>query len=363
LRHLEQLLRLDPRGGNGRLSDLPVVAIGVGSAKQAASLNADATGPIFDASENLDFNDATLTLSFNEPVKPSSVLGSALALYNDQAIEADTVSLNMTGGSSNSSNGRTLVFLFSNTDMNALKFLSREGLCSRTGGGDCYVGLQPTFIDDTSNNTLQPRPLYRTDAVVVDTTRPEVQSVTLDMEQGLIVMTLDEPVDDATTALQGITLHNEATLSSSSASLRLGANASTTDSDSTQTSSVLQASDIQRVKAEVNLCTSLNDCYMSVDSTTAEDGSKAANKVTDVVKQVGSLTADSTAPSLGDFTNALTLAEADSIALELIAETAPALFTGTADTYVVIENRTFKDAANVSVVTTGAAVQVGTFTS
>ena len=84
-----------------------MVAIGVGSAKQAASLNADATGPIFDASENLDFNDATLTLSFNEPVKPSSVLGSALALYNDQAIEADTVSLNMTGGSSNSSNGRT----------------------------------------------------------------------------------------------------------------------------------------------------------------------------------------------------------------------------------------------------------------
>jgi hypothetical protein len=59
----------------------------------------------------------------------------------------------------------------------------------------------------------------------------------------------------------------------------------------------------------------------------------------------------------------LTLAEADSIALELIAETAPTLFTGTADTYVVIENGTFKDAANVSVVTTGAAVQVGTFTS
>ena len=85
--------------------------------------------------------------------------------------------------------------------------------------------------------------------------------------------------------------------------------------------------------------------------------------MSDVVKQVGSLTADSTAPSLGDFTNALTLAEADSIALELIAETAPALCTGTADTYVVIENRTFKDAANVSVVTTGAAVQDGTFTS
>ena len=55
------------------MSDLPVVAIGDGSAKQAASLNADAAGPIFDASDNLDFNDATLTLSFNEPVEPASV--------------------------------------------------------------------------------------------------------------------------------------------------------------------------------------------------------------------------------------------------------------------------------------------------
>ena len=195
----------------------------------------DAVGPVFDGSIKLDFNTEELTLNFNEPVDVSRLDGSAMTLYDDDKIVADTLSLNLTGGSTRSSNERTIVFDFSDTDMNALKLLRSRGLCRKESGSDCYVGLLPSFINDTTANPLQAGVLpLQTTSVVFDSTQPNVTQVALDMEQGILTMIFNEPVEDSTTDLTGITLQNKITQAASTSSLVLRAKDSTTSSDSTQ---------------------------------------------------------------------------------------------------------------------------------
>jgi hypothetical protein len=256
------------------MSDLAVVAVVDGDARQATSLSADVITPEFVTTLELDYNAETLTLSFDEPVEPSSLNASAVSL-SDALSASDIIETQvLTNGSTASLVGSTIVFQFDNNDMNALKL--NEDLCKKVSGTDCFVTLDTTFIKDASGNQLTTRTAEKT-AVVKDITPPEVSRVDIDMEGETITVTFGEPVIDATSKLSGITLTNS--LVNPTVSIKLGSRTEVTsaDVDSVNVTFGLSTGDVLKIKDDFTLCTSIDDCVVSVAVDTAFDISGNTN--------------------------------------------------------------------------------------
>ena len=402
------------------MSAFDVDAVVDGDARQATSVSPDVANPNFISSVEFDYNAETLTLSFDEPVIPSTLNASAVTLADDD--EDVSVSVRLTNGSTASVVGSTIVFQFVDADLNQIKL--EDGLCKKIRGTDCYVGLDATFITDVSGLSLTAGSSLKT-RVVLDTTSPVVVSVSVDMQLETVTVVFDEPVENAKAKLSGITLTNA--VNNPSASITLGARTEPQDSDVDSVEVVfgLPSSDVVKIKAEFALCTSASDCFAVVANTTAQDMEENINVA--VTKAVFSHTADSSAPTFSGFTEAnpssgelkfsfsepvqlsvnfsaisvqssatnasgspflqytlqqaptvvynplddtktaliVTLAEADRSAIDLlaVAQSNPGIFTLRSNTFVVLGYDAFQDAANISLSSDNVGLQTDEFNS
>ena len=278
-----------------------VVAIADGSALNVATFVGDAVSPTLVAF-SLDMDAATVTLTFSETMKSSSLDVTQIQLQDasDASSSSNTYALTA-ASSSSSSNGVEIVITLADVDLNGIKSLSDLA----SADADTFLSLSATTITDMADNAVVAVPVNSGTAVAVytfDTTAPTLDSFDLDLTTETLTMTFSEVVRIATFQPTGLTLQGEATAPSTEHTLT-GGTVTTTGVASLIVTVQLTTADLSTIKSNDGLATSSANTYLRAIPTTVAD--MAGNAVTEITSSaalgVTTFTEDTTALSLVSF--------------------------------------------------------------
>lgn len=249
---------------------------------------------------DLDMNEGSLIVYFNDVIDAATFDGSTITLQNARTrvpMESyairNTILLSTDGGF-------TVTVLLSVDDLNGIK-LTRN-LC--ISASSCFMTTTSSLAVDVYGVSTLPIPDGR--AVVVtqfssDVTPPRLFSWELNMDEGRIYMTFDEPVDFTRFSPDGVTLQSGLTAADNhyQALSLTGHAALLPPGVAAGTIHVIQMrqGDVDSIKASINLGTSQNNSYLSITESTIADVS--GNHVVPVLAlPATSFTPDTTSPSL-----------------------------------------------------------------
>ena len=214
----------------------------------------------------LDITNSTLTLSFSETVNSSSLDPTGLSLHNSFA--AGGTSYTLTGGTTNSTDGSTVVINLSVDDLNALKALQRSTLCS--GFQNCYIRINPRLIQDMSDNRIE----ALTNSLIPtfegalsptgyrpDTIRPNLVAFDLDLTAEILTLSFDETVDYLSFRSEFISIQGEFD-SSFTITLDPVLTRRITNMYETTVQFRLSMDDIFNLKSQDTIATEMNDTYI-----------------------------------------------------------------------------------------------------
>ena len=184
----------------------PNEAIPEESALNVTNFTADTFPPELVTFLELDFTNATLTLSFSETINTSSLDPTGLSLHNTYSSSlpfGTFISYTLTGGSTNSAIGSSITIDLTEDDLNQLKALQRSGLsglCS--AAATCFVRINSNLIQDVSGNPVQvltESPIPTVDGLLrafrSDTIQPNLANFSIDLTNGILSLTFDETID------------------------------------------------------------------------------------------------------------------------------------------------------------------------
>lgn len=136
----------------------------------------------------------------------------------------------------------------------------------------------------------------------VDATAPTLELWRLDMDSGVLVVYMDEPVRAAEADVSHMTLYNNATLASSTASLTPAASQPVNDGASKVVIIQLATADLNELKRIDYLATSLNDTFLGFGADAIVDRAHQGNAVaSEVLHALSRLDPDVTSPKLVAF--------------------------------------------------------------
>jgi hypothetical protein len=288
----------DMRGNN-------VSSIADSAAIEADDYLDDFTPPHL-VSFDLNMNSATLKLQFSETVPPSSVEMTSFSVQsvaNESA--AGVVQFDLTGGNVSTAVISTeIVAELTKDDMDSIKALSALAVSNTT----TFLVVGSDGVKDVSGNNVTAVVAAAATAVSVftaDTTSPELEYFTLDLDSGLMLASFSETVngssfDPSEMTVQSVSNGTEAgTLSHN---LQGGWNVST--AASVNVSFVLLKDDADALKAVDGLATDASNTYVSLTSALVSDMSNNDVAAIEIVAGLVSsgLGADGTAPYVVQFT-------------------------------------------------------------
>ena len=236
------------------------------SALQAAMFFIDGTRPTL-IGFDLDLDSNVLTLSFSELVTASSFNSPFFTLQNSQTDPTYSYQLQDSAPSTTGENN-TLIVPLSVNDTIGIKSLTdlatRENntfLAARLGGvEDIYLNpLEPVVA---SNATMVAE-------YVPDTTSPRLISFSLNLDSGLIIFYLTEPVDLESFNFSHIVLANG---NGSDASDSYPLTGGTVSQDNLQVTLDLADDDEVALKESTTLATSTDDTFITITSFAFTDG-------------------------------------------------------------------------------------------
>jgi hypothetical protein len=174
-----------------------VIAIADGAAIAANDYTEDATdAELIGFSLNMN-SGGSISLTFSEPVKQTELTISSLTL---QASATGGASTTLTTGTNPISTAYSTVVTFGLNldDLNKIK--TTAGLC--TGVPDTFVSVTASLIQDMNERGTMVIPAssalqVRTVGFTADSTKPTVDSFTANIDTGVLVLVMSEPVADA----------------------------------------------------------------------------------------------------------------------------------------------------------------------
>jgi hypothetical protein len=298
------------------MSNLEITAL---PGQKTQSLDADITDPVVSSFVNFDYNEHTITMSFSEPVDPTTIYPEAIRLDSASNMDiSDSENENffyqLTGGNTSSPRGATIVIDVEKDDMNEIKM--RQTLCIKTFG--CFlrttlVGAQndEAFIKDTFGNpivTVAASDQTRTsNAIQLDTTGPVLERFVINLEAGTLTMTFDEPVKAAALEPAELTLQSAEQRTVFHKLTGGTLNNPPTTSEGTVAEVKLLSTDILDIKAFTTMATEASDTYITLSTGVVFDLVNNANiALPDAGLGLTALVAadytkDSTAPSMISF--------------------------------------------------------------
>ena len=210
--------------------------------------------------------------------------------------------LEITGGVAvRRADGSTVVLTFSDNDLDKLVVNSNIG----TGQNDTFFSAISNYIKDLSDNTAPKVSEMEADDVIPDGTDPRVISFSLDLDSGILDLTINEivPVDTFTSSsitIQGV--DDSTTLADSTYRLTDDTEPVTTGF-SRLLSIQLSATDLDAIKAAPLIATSKATTYLSIDDAAFEDvaGNSVRIIATEDALQVSNFTVDSSVPFLANY--------------------------------------------------------------
>jgi hypothetical protein len=157
----------------------------------------DVTAPKLD-SFSLNLTSETLTLSFSETVSAASLMPNLLTLQNDACVGAGSASVQLTGGSVESTDGPVVVLSLVDADLNQIKW--NVGLATSLVNTFIVLGvsaikdtaLLPNHIDETQ--TCEAIQLLNS-ALYDDFTPPSLVKFTLDLNTHYLDLVFSEAVE------------------------------------------------------------------------------------------------------------------------------------------------------------------------
>ena len=202
------------------VANQPIRAIIPENSEPVARLIPDENLPLLNAFY-LSINQETIIFQFNETVDISSFMPSEIVLQNRQDIVAATQSVNLTGGVSNPSD-RGVIFVLSllPADVEAIKLLNDLG----TSVSNTYLAMPEGSILDTSGNLVIEIPsssALRASNHTPDSTPPQLNNYTFDLNEGKIYLTFSESVSYISVMPVEFSILSEAVMSSSTELRRL----------------------------------------------------------------------------------------------------------------------------------------------
>ena len=278
----------------------------------------------------VDMNLGLLVLNFDEPVDASSLqaTGITLLLSSSEVVGSGLLDVNstnatitrggggggdtnvlptksfqLTNGSTNSSNGRQIVVVLTEDDLNAVK--QDEGLYANLSTS--YLAISPDVVADMNGNQVQavaPSNALPASDFVNDTTSPFLESFDLDMDAGgLLLLTFSETVDVSTAMFRSLVLQRGSNVSSEASRYMLTGGALTMIEDGLIASVRLTLEDLNELKRR-RIAVSRETAWLLFDETAILDMNDREvvpllNGVNTV--QVRNYRADETPPQLQGF--------------------------------------------------------------
>ena len=282
--------------------NMPIDALLDGQALQVDNHINDTNRPQLEEFTYINLNERLIRLSFNETVNVSSFDFSTITLID--VFNPLLANITLTGGHTTDSHSNIIEFYVPSEDIAIIK--RNKYLC--TYRGNCYISFTSQLVKDMVGNPIIPaapmHPGYPVMFYGVDSVHPIFTNFTLDMNDGELTLTFNEPVSFVSLDPTGITIQASSNTSHSSYYYTL-TGGSTTDPDGTSITIDLLPDDINALKASA-FAKSEGDTYISLSSNTITDTAFTPLSVvevpTDMAIQVSEYIEDSTPPLFIDFT-------------------------------------------------------------
>ena len=248
----------------------------------------------------LNYNEETLSLTFNETIDLDS-LDVSLILLHSEASNA-LRSYQLTGGVIQSERYVTSFSVnLTRQDLNMIKFYTDLAV----GPSTTYLSLPTATITDANGNAVVEIPrdtarMVTPTLFVPDSTPPLLLSFDLDMNIGQITITFDETVNTAVFMPNLIQIQASDVIMSSMSYYQL------TGGERSQTNSPIvtvniSTPDLNAIKRNIEIATSMNDTYISLSPTSVQDMNRVAY-INVSFPRVTIFTMDETDPELVAFT-------------------------------------------------------------
>ena len=267
-------------------------------------LSRDTTAPELLEFKLFDYNQSIAQLVFSEPVVPTIATAAMEFRAAPDTTNVDLI-YELAGSSTKSARGHTIVVDLDVVDLNAIK--RKRQLCKFVS--NCYVLINTSFIKDAFGNAVSTVsattvPAFKVKNLVDDNEGAVLENFALDMEEGSITFTFDEPVVLPLLA-PAVTIQNGASMTSSY--VLKPATTNTIEPGSLVSKIMLPETDILAIKALTSLGTSGDDTYMSITKDMIFDLEKNANAPrgashTLAVLKANKYTKDTTNPQIAAFT-------------------------------------------------------------
>ena len=132
-----------------------------------------------------------ITLNFDEPVRPMTLVYQRFILQNTPITNNDTIDYRLTGGSSPSPNGRMIEVHLTHYDLNFLKSLTTLYISKNTTYLTLYRGAVRDMVLNPSSEIIG----KQVDIYMDDTNDPYLVNYQLDMDTGLMILNFSESID------------------------------------------------------------------------------------------------------------------------------------------------------------------------
>lgn len=177
---------------------------------QATNFTADTTAPMLQSfTANMDLG--ILSLVFDEPVNASSINFDTFILESNNSV--NSLNYILTGGTTDSQNGRFIRINITDDDLNAIKVI--EGLFDSPS--TAYLRFEYNTIQDMAGNSIRTIALpmaVMSSSFMQDTTRPILQSFDIDLTEEVLTLHFDETVNFKSLNVSRITLQADFNISS-----------------------------------------------------------------------------------------------------------------------------------------------------
>jgi len=202
-----------------------VTSVTDGNGKVASVVDTDSTSPTV-SSSTLDLDDETITIVFDEPVNKDTFTATAITLLSDASKVSDTQVRTLTStwqstATEPSDDRTTFIVTLGQDDLDAIKLhnVMAVGDVDAAGSGDgqtssLFLSYTSDLVDDFASQAataVLDSAADEVTSVVADTTSPELSFFKIDMENGVITLTFNEPILASTLDAQKFTVQDAAT--------------------------------------------------------------------------------------------------------------------------------------------------------
>jgi hypothetical protein len=260
------------------------------NALETSTFVADSTAPQLKTNGFLEMNlnNGTITLLFNEPVNGSTLDPTAITLLSFFK-GSSVISYRLSGGSLHSQpSAESVRILLSSTDLNEIK--ARETLCLNSG--TCYLNATASLIRDNSNQAVQSTAATIgtfAQEFIDDVTRPSLESFSLNINNSMLILTFSETVSVNTPALDVTKITIQANASTTVANERFTLTTSSTSvSPNGRVITIdLSSADLKALKAG-EFATEVNDTYILLAAGVLSDTAQVPNVTNPLTKGLAS---------------------------------------------------------------------------